>query len=162
MWSPHIPNCFASVSGDGTMKLWNSLNPHYPSASYKVHDAEVLSCDWCKYDQNIIATAGSDGLIRGWDLRNLSQPIFQLVGCESAVRRIQFSPHNLSVIASVSYDFTTRIWDFSKQSGPVETIKHHSEFVYGLDWNTLKRGQIGDCGWDSLVHVFTPNCMLNI
>lgn len=162
MWSPHIPNCFASVSGDGTMKLWNSLNPRYPNASYKVHDAEVLSCDWCKYDQNILATAGSDGLIRGWDLRNLSQPLFQLIGCESAVRRIQFSPHILSVIASVSYDFTTRIWDFSKNSAAVETIKHHTEFVYGLDWNVLKRGQIGDCGWDSLVHVFTPNSLANV
>lgn len=108
MWSPHVPNCFASVSGDGTLKLWNSLNTQRASATLRAHDAEVLSCDWCKYDQNVIATGGSDGLIRGWDLRNFTQPIFEQKGCEYAVRRIQFSPHNLSVLASVSYDFTTR------------------------------------------------------
>lgn len=49
----------------------------------RVHsdDFQVLSCDWCKYEQNILATAGSDGLIRGWDIRNLISPIFELRGC---------------------------------------------------------------------------------
>lgn len=159
MFSPHVPNCFASVSGDGLLKLWSTLNPQCPSASFRVHDAEVLSCDWCKYDENLIATSGSDGLIRGWDIRNCTQPIFQLKGCEYAVRRVQFSPHNLSTLASVSYDFTTRIWDFKQKNEPLETIKHHSEFVYGLDWNTHTKNQLADCGWDSLVHVFTPNCL---
>jgi len=45
--------------------------------SLRAHDAEVLSCDWCKYDQNILATGGSDGLIRGWDLRNMTNPVFE-------------------------------------------------------------------------------------
>lgn len=156
MWSPHIPNCFASVSGDGTLRIWNSLNPRNASAISRAHDAEVLTCDWCKYDQNVLATGGSDGLIKGWDLRNLSQPIFYLQGCEYAVRRIQFSPHSLSMLASVSYDFTTRIWDFKCSSEALEVVKHHSEFVYGLDWNAHKKGELADCGWDSLVHVFSP------
>ncbi|CAH0555801.1 unnamed protein product [Brassicogethes aeneus] len=158
MFSPHLPNCFASVSGDGSLKLWNSLSPQ-PSTSFRVHDAEVLSLDWCKYDENLLATSGSDGLIRGWDIRNYLQPMFQLKGCEYAVRRVQFSPHCLSVLASVSYDFTTRVWDFKQGCDPVETIQHHSEFVYGLDWNAHRKGQLADCGWDSLVHVFTPKCL---
>lgn len=162
MWSPHVPNCFASVSGDGTIKLWNSLNTQRASATLRAHDAEVLSCDWCKYDQNILATAGSDGLIRGWDLRNFTQPIFEQKGCEYAVRRVQFSPHSLSIMASVSYDFTTRIWDFKQSSEALETIKHHSEFVYGLDWSTHRKGQLADCGWDSLVHVFSPRCLTGL
>lgn len=164
MWSPHIPNCFASVSGDGTLRIWNSLNPQSASALCKAHEAEVLSCDWCKYDQNILATGGSDGLIKGWDLRNFSQPLFYLKGCEYAVRRVQFSPHFVSVLAAVSYDFTTRIWDYKYSSEAMETIQHHSEFVYGLDWNLQKKGELADCGWDSLVHVFSPSSVktLNI
>lgn len=51
--------------------------PQHPSMSLRAHDAEVLSCDWCKYDQNILATGGSDGLIRGWDLRNMTSPVFE-------------------------------------------------------------------------------------
>ncbi|XP_077286027.1 peroxisomal biogenesis factor 7 [Arctopsyche grandis] len=162
MFSPHIPNTFASVSGDGYMKIWSSINTIRPTMSVKAHEAEVLSCDWCKYEQNILATAGSDGLIRGWDIRNLTAPIFELKGCEYAVRRVQFSPHSLSVLAAVSYDFTTRLWDFKQSSESIETIKHHSEFTYGLDWNVLRKNQIADCGWDSLVHVFSPRCLQNL
>nr|CAD7448850.1 unnamed protein product [Timema bartmani] len=77
-------------------------------------------------------------------------------GCDYAVRRVKFSPHHVSVLASVSYDFTTRIWDFKTSPDALETVKHHSEFVYGLDFNTHVSGQIADCGWDSLVHVFNP------
>lgn len=122
---------------------------------------QVLSCDWCKYDENILATGGSDGLIRGWDMRHLTVPIFELRGCEYAVRRIQFSPFALSSLASVAYDFTTRIWDFKQSVEAIETIKHHSEFTYGLDWNQLRTNQLADCGWDSLVHVFTPRSLVS-
>lgn len=162
MWSPHVPSCFASVSGDGTLRIWNSNVPQKASMTMRVHDAEVLSCSWCKYDANILATGGSDGLIRGWDLRSLAYPIFEQKGCEYAVRRVQFSPHYLSVLASVSYDFTTRIWDFKASSEAVETIRHHSEFVYGLDFNNHIEGQIADCGWDSLIHVFTPRSLTSL
>jgi WD40 repeat protein len=65
------------VVGDGTLKVWNTHMPQHPSMSLRAHDAEVLSCDWCKYDQNILATGGSDGLIRGWDLRNITSPVFE-------------------------------------------------------------------------------------
>lgn len=40
---------------------------------------------------------------------------------------------------------------------PLESIKHHTDFAYGLDWNRLRRNQLADCGWDSLVHVFSTH-----
>lgn len=161
MFSPHIPNTFASVSGDGYLKLWNTQGDRSTSAVL-AHEGEVLTVDWCKYDFNIMATGGSDGLIRGWDIRNFNSPIFELKGCEYAVRRLQFSPFAHSTIASVSYDFTTRIWDYKQNEEALETIRHHSEFTYGLDWNILRRNQLADCGWDSLVHVFTPRCLVDL
>ena len=41
--------------------------------------AEVLACDWSKYDRNVIATGGVDGRVRAWDLRNTSAPCFELI-----------------------------------------------------------------------------------
>lgn len=64
-------------AGDGTLRIWNSHVPQRATMTLRAHDAEVLSCDWCKYDQNILATGGSDGLIRGWDLRSFSAPVFE-------------------------------------------------------------------------------------
>lgn len=108
MFSPLIPNTFASVSADGYLKIWNMFNNDRPIASLKSHDGEVLTCDWCKYDQNILATGSSDGLIRGYDIRHFGVPMFELKGCDYAVRKIQFSPFDISTIASVGYDFYTR------------------------------------------------------
>lgn len=159
-FSPHSPATFASVSGDGHLKLWTCTESARPAAVVKAHDAEVLSCDWSRTETHALATAGSDGLVRGWDLRRLTSPMFTLKGCECAVRRVQFSPHAPSVLAAVSYDFTTRIWDLKRGCDPLETIRHHSEFTYGLDWNSLRPHQIADCGWDSLVHVFTPRSLV--
>lgn len=36
----HMPNTFASVSGDGFLKIWNSMSMR-PVASVKAHNAEV-------------------------------------------------------------------------------------------------------------------------
>ena len=39
-FSVHMANTFASVSGDGYLNLWNTMNPN-PVARIKAHDAEV-------------------------------------------------------------------------------------------------------------------------
>ncbi|KAF0024000.1 hypothetical protein F2P81_024630 [Scophthalmus maximus] len=50
IWSPHIPGCFASASGDGTLRVWD-LKAAACRLAIPAHSAEILSCDWCKYDQ---------------------------------------------------------------------------------------------------------------
>lgn len=121
---------------------------------------QVLSCDWSEHDENIIATGGSDGQIRGWDLRYTTSPLFELDGCEYSVRKVRFSPFDSNVLAAVSYDHTARIWNWQNDCEPIETITHHSECNYGLDWNRLVRNQMADCGWDSLVNVYTPKSLI--
>lgn len=158
-FSPAMANMFASVSADGFLKLWDVLDQS-PKACMNAHlDSEVMTCDWSRFDHNLLATGGSDGLIKGWDIRNLSSAMFELYGCSYAVRRIRFSPFDANVIASVSYDFSSRIWNFNESSEAIETINHHSEFNYGLDWNRLVKNQLADCGWDSLVHVYSPRTL---
>ncbi|XP_055323059.1 peroxisomal targeting signal 2 receptor isoform X4 [Sitodiplosis mosellana] len=154
-----IPNIFMSVSADGYLKIWDFLQP-YPVSSLLAHQkSEVLSCDWSEFDQNVFASGGSDGLIRGWDLRYMTHPLFELYGCEYAMRRVRFSPFDSDILASVSYDHTTRIWNWQHDCEALETITHHTEFNYGLDWNRLVRNQLADCGWDSLVNVYIPKSL---
>lgn len=159
-WSPHIPGCFASASGDHTVCVWDIRQPKHLSVVIPAHVTEVLSCDWCRYDQNLLASGGTDGLLRVWDLRKLSQCTCELQGHTRAVRRVRFSPHRVSVLASVSYDFTTRIWDYQATLMPIETIQHHSEFVYGLDFSLHYEGQIADCAFDEKVSIFHPKSLM--
>ncbi|XP_033099187.1 peroxisomal targeting signal 2 receptor-like [Anneissia japonica] len=160
IWSPHIPRCFASASGDKTLRIWDTRKPYEARMVIPACNAEVLTCDWCKYNENILLTGSVDAAIRGWDLRTPREPIFQLSGHSHAIRRIKCSPHVGSMLASCSYDFTVRTWDFNRQSQPLEVIEQHSEFACGLDFNLHKPGQIADCGWDEKMFVYTPKSLL--
>ena len=157
VWSPRIPGAFASVAADGRLFIWNSNQPA-PQLTIQASTTELLTCDWCKYNENIIATGGCDGLIKCWDLRAPSAPVVTLSGHERAVKKVVFSGHRESIISSVSYDFTTRIWDVRRCVGGdrvplLRTFYNHSEFAYGLDLNLTIPGLAADCGWDQLVVV---------
>ncbi|BFZ09653.1 hypothetical protein BsWGS_12692 [Bradybaena similaris] len=152
-WSPHIPGCFASASGDQTVRLWDSRKPDNSALVIPAHEGEVLTCDWCKYDQNVLFSGGADGLIKCWDTRKPQGPVCVLSGHKYAVRRVRSSPFSGNIVASASYDFTVKLWDVEKQIC-VDAREHHTEFVYGLDFNLHIPGQLADCGWDELLHVF--------
>lgn len=154
-FSPFNKNTFASVSCDGTLKLWDSACTSRAIMTVKDEDnAELLSCDWSNGDQNIVVTGSSDGLVRGFDIRKLTKPAFELYGCDSAIRRVQCAYGAPYKIAASSFDSSTRVWNAIESSEPTETFFHHTEFTYGVDWSPFNQNMLVDCGWDSLVHVF--------
>ncbi|XP_052811968.1 peroxisomal targeting signal 2 receptor-like [Mya arenaria] len=157
IWSPRLPGCFATASGDKTLRVWDRRTPQ-PQCTIQAHEGEVLTCDWNKYDQNILYSGSVDCSIRGWDIRNYNKPLCEMTGHRFAVRRVKTSPFNGNTLASCSYDFTVRTWDV-RQPHAMEITEHHTEFVYGLDFNLHRPGQIVDCGWDSLVHVYKPRSL---
>lgn len=159
VWSPLIEGTFATSSGDGTLRIWDTRKAYMPQNVIVAHEAEVLSCDWSKYDPNILVTASVDCSLKIWDLRNQRLAVRQHFGHGYAVRRVRFSPHDGAVLASCSYDFTVRTWNFMvpPSSNPLlEVIEHHTEFVYGLDFNLHIPGMLADCGWDSKTMVYKP------
>ncbi|KAK6171249.1 hypothetical protein SNE40_019477 [Patella caerulea] len=154
-WSPRLPSCFASGSGDQTVRVWDARKHNVPATVIPAHQAEILTCDWSKYDENIIISGGVDGIIRCWDIRKTGCCLLELLGHQYAVRRIKTSPFVRNVIASCSYDFSVRIWDLTS-GHQLQMIEHHTEFVYGLDWNLHIPGQIADCSWDEFVRIYQP------
>lgn len=52
-----------------------------------------------------------------------------------------------------------RIWDLGVSQDAIEIHEHHTEFVCGLDWNINATHQLVDCGWDSVVNIFTPKSL---
>ena len=45
-------------------------SPKYVIAGIKAHNADILTCDFNKYDE-LIATGSADKTIKIWDLRKL-------------------------------------------------------------------------------------------
>ncbi|KAF7286311.1 hypothetical protein GWI33_006042 [Rhynchophorus ferrugineus] len=160
-FSKHKECLFSSVSESGNLRIWDTTIPH-SIICCKAHDTQILSCDWSPFNEFLIATSGSDGLIRGWDIRNCVQPQFQIKDSGCPVKRIQFSPYHFDILATVGYDFKTKIWDICNVHKPLNISVNHSDFVYGLDWNYHKPGQLADCSWDKMVSIFTQNSLENL
>lgn len=116
---------------------------------------QILDCDWSKHEPYSLASCGSDGCIYLWDIRRFENPCGRLLRHGNVVKKLKWSPHHPHLLASASYDLTTILWDV-KTAAPLEIISHHSGFVQGVDFNPLIMGQMADCGWDSLIHVFVP------
>ncbi|XP_015224498.1 PREDICTED: peroxisomal targeting signal 2 receptor-like, partial [Cyprinodon variegatus] len=150
--------CCTLFSGDGTLRVWD-VKAAVCRLAVPAHKAEILSCDWCKYDQNLLATGSVDCSVCVWDLRNVRQPVSRLLGHTYAVRRVKFSPFSQTLLASCSYDFTVRLWDFGQSQPLLDTVEHHSEFVCGLDFNLHVPHQVLDCSWDETVKIYSPACL---
>lgn len=158
IWSPRMSETFASVGGDGKLKIWSMAEMRVggrPNLVVNASQTETLSCDWSKYSEWLVAVGSVDGLIHGWDIRMPEVPVVSLRGHERAVKKVKFNPFDGNVIGSVSYDLTTRLWNVHDNRLAL-TFQNHSEFVYGLDFNCSSNNCIADCGWDQSLVVFNP------
>jgi WD40 repeat protein len=61
--NPQQADIFLSASGDCTVKVWD-LRQAAPTLSLAAHAHEILSADWCKYNDCIMATASVDKTIK--------------------------------------------------------------------------------------------------
>eukprot|EP00882_Tetradesmus_deserticola_P029039 GHRQ01032430.1.p3 GENE.GHRQ01032430.1~~GHRQ01032430.1.p3 ORF type:complete len:101 (-),score=36.77 GHRQ01032430.1:314-616(-) len=77
--APAHGDVFLSASGDTTVRLWDLRQPQ-PTLVLPAHAFEVLSADWCKYNDCIIATGSIDKTIKVWDVRQPQQPLTTLFG----------------------------------------------------------------------------------
>lgn len=151
-WHPTMNNVLASTSADKTVKIWD-IKSGKAVKTILAHNAETMHCDFNKYE-NIIATAGADGSVHLFDLRGTGDvPLLVLNGHYLTTRKVMFSPFFSSILASVSYDMNVLIWDI-KKSMPINTFKHHREFVYGVDFSLFDKQKIATTGWDRSLYVF--------
>ena len=70
------------------VKVWDLRRPR-SALTLKAHDAEVLSIDWCKYDDNMVATGSVDKSIRVWYVTSLTFPYIYILYIP---RRYTYSP----------------------------------------------------------------------
>lgn len=84
---------FLTASGDRSACVWDIRQGTTPKLTIPNPTGEVLTADWCKYDDCIVALGSVDKSIKVFDLRQLAQPLAVLSGHQFAVRQLSFSPH---------------------------------------------------------------------
>lgn len=151
-WHPTVNNILASTSADRTTKIWDVKSGKIIK-TILAQNSEVMHCDFNKYE-NIIATAGSDGTVNVFDLKGTGDvPLINMKSHMLTARKVMFSPFFSSILATVGYDMNVIIWDI-KKSAPVNTFKHHREFVIGLDFSLFENKKIATTAWDRSLFVY--------
>ena len=77
--NPAHADVFVSASGDCTLKVWDLRRPR-PTLSVAAHQYEILSADWCKYNDCVVATGSVDKSIKLWDIRAPDRELTSLLG----------------------------------------------------------------------------------
>jgi peroxin-7 len=152
VWSPHRPGTLVAGSSDHFVTLWDTRGR--PMQRWPAHHHHVLSVDWDKYMQDVFYSASADGSLATWDIRNPQVPLKVIEKAHShPTRCVRASPHAPGIVATSGYDMAVRVWNTnSNNQMPIwENTKHHTEFVFGLDWALDTPGVLASCGWDGLV-----------
>lgn len=129
-----------SVSGDGTMQLWNCSIDHdsplsnLPQMIYKEHKKEIYSIDWLSVrSENFVLSASWDTTIKLWD-PNCSSSLCTYSAHSKLVYNATFSPHIPNTFASVSADGYLKIWNILGSERAVASLKSHDGEILCVDW----------------------------
>ncbi|XP_065488933.1 peroxisomal biogenesis factor 7 isoform X3 [Caloenas nicobarica] len=124
IWSPHIPGCFASASGDQTLRVWDVKAPGVKLV-IPAHQAEILSCDWCKYDEfspfhaTLLASCSYDFTVRFWDFSK-PNPLLETVEHHTEFTcGLDLSLHNCGQVVDCAWDELVKIYTPSCLAVPV-------------------------------------------
>ena len=149
--SPIRTSTIGCVTSSGLLNIWDLNSPPRTVTHSLQHGNDVITLDWHKSIQNFILTGCSDGVIRLWDLRNHYQPVKRFLGHDHAVRNLVSKSNDKFL--SCSYDMSVRSWDINDTINH-RSLKHHTEFVYGIDICPFNLNLAVDCSWDEMISLF--------
>lgn len=127
------PLC-ASVSADGSAKLWKPINESgliQPSLTMSGHTRGINDLAWSKTSP-YLATASDDKTLRLWDCHT-GDAVVDFRGHSNFCFSVQFNASG-NLLVSGSFDETVKLWDV-RSGDCISTIPAHSDPVTGVDFN---------------------------
>lgn len=120
------------------------VDPLHPRISG--HRGNVLDVKWNPFNDYCIASCSEDTTVKVWEipphgvLKNLTVPWKDLQGHSRRVGLIEWHPTANNILFSTAYDYQIMVWnlDCPEQviKNPVRTIRHHSDVVLSMSFNT--------------------------
>ncbi|KAJ4705312.1 putative WD-repeat protein [Melia azedarach] len=116
-------NVFASVSGDGSVRVFDLRDKERSTIIYEnpVQDCPLLRLEWNRADPRFMATVGMDSnKVVVLDIRFPTNPVMELSKHKGSVNGISWAPNIGRQLCSVGDDSSALIWDVVNGGGDVE------------------------------------------
>lgn len=147
----------ATGSDDGTVRLWNRLNPA-PTTKFNTDNVQILedkestspvtSVQYNHTDTNELATGSADSFVRIWTIDSLEEVKCKKIKAHShQVNSVQYSPQG-DELATASDDGTVKLWNRETLECIGELKKERSELEirYGIPPSSMNTVQYSPDG----------------
>eukprot|EP00640_Fibrocapsa_japonica_P003185 CAMPEP_0113938410 /NCGR_PEP_ID=MMETSP1339-20121228/4843_1 /TAXON_ID=94617 /ORGANISM="Fibrocapsa japonica" /LENGTH=322 /DNA_ID=CAMNT_0000941515 /DNA_START=50 /DNA_END=1015 /DNA_ORIENTATION=- /assembly_acc=CAM_ASM_000762 len=121
-WARGGRDVFASVGGDGSVRMFDLRSLEHSTIIYETADlTPLLRLAWNKQDPNYLAAILTDSSMTVIvDIRVPSLPVAELGGHEAPVNTMAWAPHSSCHICTGGDDSQALIWDLSGVPQPIE------------------------------------------
>ncbi|KAG7390359.1 ddb1 and cul4 associated factor 7 [Phytophthora pseudosyringae] len=161
-FSSSDPKKFASVGGDGSLRLFDLRSLASSTIVYEAPNKEpLLRLAWNKRDDRFIATFADDSSkISVIDLRRPIYPMAELNQHKAGVNSMSWSPHSRYDLCSAGEDNTAIVYDICAQmtrsgenvEGPCYTLLKSDEPINQIRWSPTEPNCIALCD-EKALHV---------
>eukprot|EP01061_Rhynchopus_euleeides_P011042 TRINITY_DN20615_c0_g2_i1.p1 TRINITY_DN20615_c0_g2~~TRINITY_DN20615_c0_g2_i1.p1 ORF type:complete len:349 (+),score=46.27 TRINITY_DN20615_c0_g2_i1:36-1082(+) len=136
-------NVFASVGGDGSVRLFDLRSLEHSTIVYETEDcAPLLRVVWNKQESNYLATVRLDSSdIVILDVRRPSVAVKVLSHCQSPVNSIGWAPHSSCHLCSAGEDSHALIWEVTgaNQQTTLPILAYAAKsHINWLQWSALQ------------------------
>jgi len=146
-----LPYMFASVGGDGSVRMFDIRSLETSTILYETPDPKtsLLRLAWNKQDPNYIATIMTDSpkaIIL--DIRVPSLPSAELMGHNACLNALSWAPHSSTHICTAGDDKRALIWDINLPQDTQEPILVYNAegAINSLQWSSA------DPNWISIAY----------
>lgn len=129
---------FASVSADGSVRIFDLRNKEHSQIIYESSDP-LVRVAWNKKDSKYLATTGMDSSkVVVLDTRVAAVPVVELRRHQAAVNVIAWAPHSSRHICSGGDDSQALIWDLSSSQSDLDPVLAYSAGgeIEQLQWSS--------------------------
>ena len=143
------PHQFASVGGDGSLRLFDLRQLEHSTIMYETPSkTPLLRVAWNKQNPNYIATMKQDAhKTTILDIRLPLHPVTELGGHSAPLTAISWAPHSPGHLCSAGDDTQSLIWNLGNlaQEEKLEPILAYSAAseINNMEWNGVSPDWIG-------------------
>lgn len=152
-WSEESDQHLVSVSGDGSIKLWDiRARNGRPVKAWKEHSQEIFSVDWNVIKKDVFLTASWDEKVKLWS-PNAQNSIRTFHEHRFCIYSVAWDPMSADRFATASGDLTLKIWD-ARSPRSTQTVQAHPNEVLSCDWSKYDQHVLVSGSVDKAVRVW--------